>query len=359
MVNGNNAQQRFYIVDGLRGLAALVVMVRHMSQHTTLPLFANGRLASDIFIFAGGFMTAYAYHNKLTQGMSLLSFFKQRLTRLYPLFILGWILGIVNLFYKMELGGSNYGLDDLLISSLCNILWLPYFNNLYLDIVLEKTVGAVFPGNDPAWALALIFWASLLYATIITKSKSIYIYITCIVSCISLVIFVKYNTMAGPGWSSFNFFGGVARTALCFFGGIILHLNWNKIKAYIPSIGLPFVTLGILILALLAIPNFHGYYIFWLATVLTIVPILVSLAIASKKISLTSEKICSELGKLSYPIYCIHYPIFSIYSTYEMGLNLSGFEIFSLILFIVTLSHFVVRYYDEPTTKFFKRQRSR
>jgi len=71
MVNGNNAQQRFYIVDGLRGLAALVVMVRHMSQHTTLPLFANGRLASDIFIFAGGFMTAYAYHNKLTQGMSL------------------------------------------------------------------------------------------------------------------------------------------------------------------------------------------------------------------------------------------------------------------------------------------------
>lgn len=357
MTQPAKSRERYFLVDGLRGIAAIAVMVRHLSQHTTTPLFANGRIASDIFIFAGGFMTAYAYNSKLTGNLSLNGFFMSRLARLYPLFIFGWALGVINLLMKIYYQQTEFDYSAGVLSSIVNLLWLPYFSNYSVDIVLEKTVGAVFPGNDPAWALALIFWSSLLYAYFATRQKKIGIFIITVVSAVALFFFVKTTYMAGPGWGSgSNFLGGVARTLFCFFGGIILCLYWQQIKPYIPVIKHGHIVLPIAVLLLLAMPNFPGYYILWLLMVYTTVPYLVATAIAAPIESQAIKNICTELGKLSYPVYCIHYPIFSIYSTTKPNMNLSPLEITALVLGNLVLAHLLVRYYDEPISAWSKRK---
>ena len=357
MTSSNKHRERYYLVDGLRGIAAIAVMIRHMSQHTHTPLFANGRIASDIFIFAGGFMTAYAYHNKLSGNISFNGFFLSRLARLYPLFIFGWSLGVINLVLKVFYQQTEFNFITTAYSSVVNLLWLPYFSNNSVDIVIEKTIGAVFPGNDPAWALALIFWSSLLYAYFATRQKRSGIFTVATASAIALFLFVKTNYMAGPGWGSgSNFFGGVARTLFCFFGGVILCLYWRQIKPFIPIIKNGHVILPIAVLLLLAMPNFSGYYILWLLMVYTAVPFLVSVAIAAPIQSENIKSICTELGKLSYPVYCIHYPIFSIYSTTKPNENLNPLEISMLVIGTLILGHLLSRYYDEPISAWSKRK---
>ncbi len=302
-------------------------------------------------------MTAYAYNTKLSGNLSFNGFFLSRLARLYPLFIFGWALGVINLLLKIYYHQTEFDYLGGMLSSVANLLWLPYFSNYSVDIVLEKTVGAVFPGNDPAWALALIFWSSLLYAYLATRQKRVGIFIIAVVSAASLFVFVKTTYMAGPGWGSgSNFLGGVARTLFCFFGGIILCLYWQQIKRFIPIVKQGHIILPIVVLLLLAMPNFPGYYILWLILVYTAVPFLVSVAIAAPVESSTIKDICTELGKLSYPVYCIHYPIFSIYSTTKPNVNLNPFEISALVLGTLVLAHLLARHYDEPISAWSKRK---
>lgn len=301
-------------------------------------------------------MTAYAYHNKLSGYLSLRDFSLNRLARLYPLFIFGWILGFINLFAKISSGQTNYNYFDGAVSMAVNLLWLPYINSHSVDIVLEKTVGAVFPGNDPAWTLALIFWSSLLYAYLVTRQKRIGIYIITFISAVALFLFVRKTYMAGPGWGSDNFFGGVVRTLFNFLGGTILYLYWRHIKPYVPIIKHAQIILPLALLLLLAIPNFPGYYIFWLLTVYTAVPVMVALAIAAPVESKRIEQICTQLGKLSYPIYCIHYPIFSIYSTTKSNTNIGPLELLGLITFILVTAYLLIRFYDDPLSAWSKKK---
>jgi peptidoglycan/LPS O-acetylase OafA/YrhL len=85
-----------------------------------------------------------------------------------------------------------------------------------------------------------------------------------------------------------------------------------------------------------------------------VVPLFVSLSIAATLESPFFKLMCTELGKLSYPIYCFHYPIFSIYSTFHKNKNLDLIEISILIFATAFLAKAVVIYLDEPISFWFK-----
>ena len=91
-------KQHFEILDGLRGVAALVVLVFHVFEvfaggdHKKL-MFNHGYLAVDFFFLLSGFVIAHAYDNRWNT-MSLADFAKRRLIRLHPMIIIGmlWVL---------------------------------------------------------------------------------------------------------------------------------------------------------------------------------------------------------------------------------------------------------------------------
>ena len=80
-----SSKPRYEILDGLRGVAAVMVLVYHICEphwgQTTQPV-AHGYLAVDFFFVLSGFVIGYAYNDRWSNGLSLKEFMKRRITRL-------------------------------------------------------------------------------------------------------------------------------------------------------------------------------------------------------------------------------------------------------------------------------------
>ena len=79
------SKPRYEILDGLRGVAALLVVAFHLfetySKGTPYQIINHGYLAVDFFFVLSGFVIGYAYDDRWNK-MTLGGFFKRRLTRL-------------------------------------------------------------------------------------------------------------------------------------------------------------------------------------------------------------------------------------------------------------------------------------
>src|SRR6478735_11217573 len=91
-------KQHFEILDGLRGIAALAIVVFHFMEWVfsdpSKNFIGHGFLAVDFFFCLSGFVIGYAYDNRIDK-IGVKEFFKSRLIRLHPLVIFGSVLGLV------------------------------------------------------------------------------------------------------------------------------------------------------------------------------------------------------------------------------------------------------------------------
>ena len=86
------------ILDGLRGVAAVLVVVFHILE-AHHPVYAqhlihHGYLAVDFFFLLSGFVIGYAYDDRWG-SMSTWDFLKIRLVRLHPLVVMGTVVGAI------------------------------------------------------------------------------------------------------------------------------------------------------------------------------------------------------------------------------------------------------------------------
>src|SRR5580698_11670328 len=104
-------KNHYEILDGLRGVASLIVISFHVFE-----TFSNGNrfvqiinhcyLAVDFFFLLSGFVVAYAYDdrwNKMTQW----DFYKRRLVRLQPMVIMGSLIGAALFYFQAGPAFSN------------------------------------------------------------------------------------------------------------------------------------------------------------------------------------------------------------------------------------------------------------
>ena len=87
------SKPRYEILDGLRGVAALMVVIFHINEPMApsaaeFPFVNHGYLAVDFFFVLSGFVIGYAYDDRWNK-MSVGDFFKRRLIRLHPMVIMG------------------------------------------------------------------------------------------------------------------------------------------------------------------------------------------------------------------------------------------------------------------------------
>lgn len=91
-----SSKPRFEILDGLRGVAAMIVVAFHLfetySAGPAHQILNHGYLAVDFFFILSGFVIGYAYDNRWDR-MTVWDFFKRRLIRLQPMVILGTLIG--------------------------------------------------------------------------------------------------------------------------------------------------------------------------------------------------------------------------------------------------------------------------
>ena len=100
-----NKQHRrvFGTLDGLRGIAALAVVTRHVPDHTFRELLPGSALAVDLFFVLSGFVLAHSYTERLRDEMGAMEFMRIRIIRLYPLYILGTALVMAHFVGRLQL----------------------------------------------------------------------------------------------------------------------------------------------------------------------------------------------------------------------------------------------------------------
>jgi len=295
---------RFDLLDGLRGLAAIAVMIYHFTQHNGLHWLRGAWVAVDLFFILSGFVIAHSYGAKLLDGMSFRSFMLVRLIRLGPLYLFGLILGVVAATLSMcagELGDITA--MQLGAAAALGAMWLPYPNDSSWPFGHDAIHGPIFPLNDPAWSLFFeIFVNGVFFLCVRRFRKLSSIALVCISSFVFITCTVLFD-QSNSGWATDNFIFGFPRVMAGFFvGALIYQLGFHE------KSGRPGLTMVIgLSVFLLFILGKRA-----LLNSITLIPLIVALASAVKIEKGGWKALCKALGNISYPIYIVHFPVYRL-----------------------------------------------
>lgn len=282
------AHSRFYAMDGLRGIAAMAVVLLHsFKDRGGVP---NGQLAVDLFFILSGFVIAFSYDDKLARGMTAGEFLTRRFIRLYPMLLIGAAGGIViALIHNRISPASAYPIGSLAIAGGLSLLVLPYFGTGVPD-------DKAFPFNPPIWSLSFEIFANIGYA-LFRRWLNIPVLVVLTVGGVIAI------GLLGPldGGSRANFSWGVPRVISGFFGGVLLYKLWRDHK--LPRIGANVLVLGVLITAIFIAPIAIGGWVY--APVFAMLWLTVMAAANSAPSRF--DKISSFMGEASYPIYLSHW----------------------------------------------------
>ena len=105
------SKPHYPILDGLRGVAAIIVVTFHLTEplgtgHLDI-LVNHGYLAVDFFFLLSGFVIGYAYHDRW-KNITVGNFFKRRIERLQPMVILGMTLGAIGFTLPTLQSGRSF-----------------------------------------------------------------------------------------------------------------------------------------------------------------------------------------------------------------------------------------------------------
>ncbi len=344
--------QHFEILDGLRGIAALAIVIFHFMEWVyTDPgknLIGHGFLAVDFFFCLSGFVIGYAYDNRIGK-MGVMEFFKSRLIRLHPLVILGAVLGILSfLFDPFSSQSELYGTGKLILLFICTVFLIPF-------PVMEDRAFNLFGLNAPSWSLFWEYVANIIYAFILCKINRRYLAVLAIVAAAALC-FVSYHTgnLMG-GWAKSNFWDGSVRISYSFLAGLLIYRFNGIVKNQLGFIGL-----AILLSLVFIMPFFKWNWIAELLVVLFYFPLLVSLG-AGSKLSMGSKTLCVFSGKISYPLYMTHYAAIWVFGHYYTINKPTTGELSIVIItgtiLLVGFAYLVMVLYDIPIRRYLTTKR--
>ncbi|MBV8850871.1 MAG: acyltransferase [Methylobacteriaceae bacterium] len=326
--------QRYLALDGLRGIAAIFVVIYHMGaiESPSYP-FSSAYLAVDLFFVLSGFVLSHAYDGPLGCGMTLSQFMARRLARLYPAYLFGLMLGIVALLITADKISSGKFATALITG----LALIP------VPIELSKE-PPIFPLDGPAWSLFLELVVNAAFALFfprLTRRGLLFIILT---SSIILVPLAGLYGNLNLGWDVPNFWGGFPRASFSFFTGILLH----RIRPEgVQRFGIVIMCVGILALTLPIPASAHAKYD--LAFVLLLAPATVA-AGAGLRLSGLLAKLAEICGDISYPLYIIHVPfVVMLKSAAEEWTPLQTFVANALALpLIVTAAWLLAHFYERP-----------
>lgn len=338
------SKPHFEILDGLRGLAAIVVVIFHFMEIIITDFSKNfishGYLAVDFFFCLSGFVVAYAYDNRIA-SMGLLSFIKLRLIRLQPLVIIGSVLGLLTfLFDPFSNLYAIYGIKETALIFLTSAFLIPY------PVVSERYYN-LFNLNAPSWSLFWEYVANLIYATILFKvTKRILPFLTVLAAIILVYVSWNANGLLG-GWSGETFFDGLARVSFSFLMGMLLFRFNLIIKNKLGLLSMSFL----LLLAFLAPYKSEWNFLVDPLLVIFYFPLLVSLG-AGAILKPQHQSINSFSGVVSYPLYMTHYPFMWVFANYVVAVKPSNMELSWVIpisvILLILLAFLVSKFLDLP-----------
>lgn len=361
-----DTKRHYPILDGLRGVAALMVVAFHLLEAHAPNRFGqiinHGYLAVDFFFLLSGFVIGYAYDDRwgtMTTG----EFLRRRLIRLHPMIVVGMLVGAA-LFY--------FQTCDLFPKVADTPLWLMLavmvigFTLLPVPLSLDiRGWGEMHPLDGPAWSLLFEYVGNILYALVVRKFSN-----TLLAVCVFLAggALVHY-LVTGPqgdvigGWSldATQLRIGFTRLLYPFFAGLLL----SRV-ARIGNVRHAFVLCSAIVVAALALPRFGGEQALWMnglyeaLCIVVVFPLVVWMGASGDIRGAAAARVCGFLGELSYPLYITHYAIVYTYTAWVLRNKVPLAEGWPLLAasFVasVLLATACLKWYDVPVRAWLARR---
>jgi peptidoglycan/LPS O-acetylase OafA/YrhL len=204
----------FYTIDGLRGMAALLVVLRHIVPlHGNRLTFPSSYLAVELFFLFSGFVISHAYDRRFAAGLGFWTFVKVRLIRLYPLYLLGFAIGVLTIPAARLAGLRTWPLEPAVV--LPGLLILPIWVNF--------AGGLLYPFNNPSWTLFFELVANFVYALVVKRLSNAVLAAVLLVSAVFLAWTAFHFGNLDVGYNRKHFIGGFGRVFFSFFAGAAVY----------------------------------------------------------------------------------------------------------------------------------------
>lgn len=365
-----SSKPHYEILDGLRGVAALLVVLFHVFEiHShgdhSKQIINHGYLAVDFFFLLSGFVLGYAYDDRWGK-MTLKDFFKRRIIRLQPMIIIGSIIGAL-LFYFQDSPALGWGginevpVWKMLLVMLIGFTLIPVGKGL--DI---RGWNEMHPLNGPAWSLFFEYIANIVYALVLRRVSKIVLAILVVVAAGFTIHYALTNPNGDiiGGWSiddSTQLKIGFIRLAFPFLAGLLL-ARIGKLR-YTKN---AFLSAALLLVVLLSVPRLgdadslclNGLYECFCLIIMF--PFIIWLGAGGKVQGYKASKVCKFLGDISYPIYITHFPITYVYMAWVTNNNLTLEQSWHygllVVIAAVATAYLAMRFYDLPIREWLRKK---
>jgi len=361
------SKSHYEILDGLRGVAALMVVIFHTFEayadgSVFKQIMNHGYLAVDFFFLLSGFVVAYAYDDRWGK-MTQWDFYKRRLVRLQPMVIMGTVIGAA-LFYFQTCPifslVSTTPVHKMLLVMLVGFTLIPILPSM--DI---RGWQEMHPLDGPAWSLFFEYIANILYGVGFRKlsNKALGVFVA-----LSAALLV-HLTVWGPrgdvigGWAvdKTQLHIGFARMLYPFFAGILLMRLGKRI--HVPN---AFAICSVLIVAIFWVPRLGGPQHLWVNglyesfCIIVLFPIVVAMGAGDRVTGPLSTKLCKFFGEISYPLYITHYPLIYVYTAWVTRNKIPAAQgaVWGVVLLLtaVAIAYACLKLYDEPVREWLRRR---
>lgn len=364
----SDSKSHYEILDGLRGLAAIIVVMFHVFEiftggDHTKQIINHGYLAVDFFFVLSGFVIGYAYDDRW-KSMSIKNFFKRRLIRLHPMIIMGMLIGAITFYFQ-----KSDMFPNIAVTPVWQLILIMLVGFTLLPLPLSGDVRGwheMHPLNGPAWSLFFEYLANILYALVIRRFSNKVLAVFVLIFG-ALLIHMTVTNASGDvigGWSlePEQLRIGFTRLLYPFFAGLLMS---RIVKP--GTIKHAFVWCALILMVVLAMPRVGLYHHTWMnglydsLSIILIFPLIVYIGASGRLNGKIPQKLNRFLGDISYPLYITHYPLIYMYAAWvDNNGYLDKTSGVSLPLILVSVSVLIVailiayassRLYDIPVRK--------
>lgn len=324
---------RYEILDGLRGVAALLVVAFHLletySGGPAGQIINHGYLAVDFFFVLSGFVIGYAYDDRWGK-MSIGTFFKRRLVRLHPMVVMGTLIGAALFFFAGTAFPKTMAVEwwKFALCLMMGLLMIPCGPGLDIRGWAETNSF-----NGPNWSLTYEYIANILYALIFRHLPKVALALLCAVCAVFTLDLTlgwdifglfpngpQYNVIGGWSLTSQQIYVGFARLLYPFLCGLLIsrilpsHRNESNPSGSPIHLRGGFWWCALAIVVIFSIPCVGGRQCLWdglyqAVCILIAFPLIVLAGAGSVTTDTKSTAVCKWMGEISYPLYITHFPL--------------------------------------------------